>query len=128
VPFFKRQFLGGASSLRGWGRFEVSPLSGSGLPIGGFSALESSGEVRVLVRDRLILVAFIDAGNAWARGGRLVLSELLYDVGPGLRYITPIGPIRVDLARQLTPIEGLVINGLPESRRWRLHIGIGQSF
>ena len=31
VPFFKRYFLGGASSIRGWGRFEVSPLSGFGL-------------------------------------------------------------------------------------------------
>ena len=36
VPFFKRYFLGGATNLRGWGRFEVSPLSGAGLPIGGF--------------------------------------------------------------------------------------------
>src|SRR5688572_16270984 len=35
VPFYKRYFLGGASSLRGWGRFEVGPISGFGLPIGG---------------------------------------------------------------------------------------------
>ena len=34
VPFYKRYFLGGATSLRGWGRFEVSPLS-EGDPIGG---------------------------------------------------------------------------------------------
>ena len=33
VPFSKEFFLGGATSIRGWGRFEVSPLSGSGLPI-----------------------------------------------------------------------------------------------
>jgi outer membrane protein assembly factor BamA len=35
VPFFKRYFLGGATNLRGWGRFEVSPLGGDGEPIGG---------------------------------------------------------------------------------------------
>ena len=46
VPFFKRYFLGGATSIRGWGRFEVSPLSGFGLPIGGLSMLEGSSEVR----------------------------------------------------------------------------------
>src|SRR5438093_5150309 len=43
VPFFKRYFLGGATSLRGWGRFEVSPLE-KGLPIGGLSQFESSAE------------------------------------------------------------------------------------
>ena len=47
VPFFKRYFLGGSSSLRGWGRFEVSPLTFSGNPIGGHSMFESSGEIRV---------------------------------------------------------------------------------
>ena len=35
VPFFKRYFLGGATNLRGWGRFEVAPLSDGALPIGG---------------------------------------------------------------------------------------------
>ena len=35
VPFSKKYFLGGATSLRGWGRYEVSPLSESGLPLGG---------------------------------------------------------------------------------------------
>ena len=40
VPFFKRYFLGGATNLRGWGRFDVSPLSGSGLPIGGQTHVE----------------------------------------------------------------------------------------
>src|SRR5439155_26416531 len=39
VPFAKKYFLGGATSIRGWGRYEVSPLSGSGLPIGGDSML-----------------------------------------------------------------------------------------
>src|SRR5205814_4034017 len=34
VPFSKRYFLGGATSIRGWGRYEISPLSDSGLPIG----------------------------------------------------------------------------------------------
>ena len=46
VPFFKRYFLGGATNLRGWGRFEVAPLSGEGLPIGGHSLLNFSTELR----------------------------------------------------------------------------------
>jgi hypothetical protein len=36
--------------------------------------------------------------------------------------------LRVDVGRQLTMLPGLVINGQPENRRWRLHFSIGQSF
>ena len=45
LPFAKRYFLGGATSIRGWGRFELSPLS-DGLPIGGDSMLAFSEEIR----------------------------------------------------------------------------------
>ena len=47
VPFYKRYFLGGATNLRGWGRFDVAPLSGFGLPIGGHSFATFSTELRV---------------------------------------------------------------------------------
>ena len=40
VPFYKRYFLGGATNLRGWGRFDVSPLTDGGNPIGGYSFTE----------------------------------------------------------------------------------------
>jgi len=49
-------------------------------------------------------------------------------VGPGLRYQTPIGPIRFDVGYQLNRIPGLLINGEPETRRWRIHFSIGQAF
>jgi outer membrane translocation and assembly module TamA len=58
----------------------------------------------------------------------LATRELRYDVGPGLRYVTPVGPVRVDFAYQLNPIEGLLVDGLPESRRWRVHFSLGQAF
>lgn len=126
VPFFKRYFLGGANSLRGWGRFEVSPLSGSGLPIGGYTQFESSAELRAPVWGNLTAVAFVDTGNVWP--GPWDFGKLLYDAGPGLRYNTPIGPIRVDLGYQLTREPGLLVDGKPESRRFRIHFSIGQAF
>jgi outer membrane translocation and assembly module TamA len=49
-------------------------------------------------------------------------------MGAGLRYQTVVGPIRFDYGYQLTPIEGLVVSGEPQSRRWRIHISIGQAF
>jgi outer membrane protein assembly complex protein YaeT len=128
VPFFKRYFLGGASSLRGWGRFEVSPVTQEGNPVGGYTQLETSGELRVPVWGNLTAVAFVDAGNVWTNAWDFNLNDLRYDIGPGLRYNTPIGPIRVDLGYQLNPIPGLLVDGKPQARRVRFHFSIGQAF
>ncbi len=128
VPFFKRYFLGGSNSLRGWGRFQVSPLSGSGLPLGGHSVIEMSSEVRAPVFGKASLVLFIDAGSAKASAWRFAARDLRYDVGPGLRYLTPVGPVRVDFAYQLNPIPGLLVDGVPQTRRWRVHFSLGQAF
>ncbi len=128
VPFFKRYFLGGSSSLRGWGRFEVAPLTVQGNPIGGHSMFESSGEVRIPAFGQLSAVMFVDAGNVWYDTLDINLDDLRVAVGPGLRYRTPIGPIRIDFGYQVTPIADLIIDGEPERRRWRIHFSIGQAF
>ena len=128
VPFFKRYFLGGATNLRGWGRYEVSPLSGSGLPIGGHAFLNFSTELRAPLWGKLGGVLFLDGGNVWTRPWDFTLSDLRYDIGPGLRYNTPVGPVRVDLGYQLNPLDGLFVNGEPESRRFRFHFSIGHAF
>jgi outer membrane protein assembly complex protein YaeT len=128
VPFFKRYFLGGATNLRGWGRFDVSPLSGSGLPIGGQTMMNFSTELRVPVVGKLGAVLFLDGGNVWRDPWDFNLDDVRYDVGPGLRYNTPIGPFRVDVGYQLNPIPGLLVNGKPEPRRFRFHFSIGQAF
>jgi outer membrane protein assembly complex protein YaeT len=128
VPLSKKYFLGGATSIRGWGRYQVSPLSGSGLPIGGDSMLAFSEEVRAVLRGNLGGVVFLDGGNVWSETGGFSLGDLRYAIGPGLRYQTPIGPIRFDVGYQLNPIEGLLVNGEPQPRRWRLHFSIGQAY
>jgi outer membrane protein assembly complex protein YaeT len=128
VPFSRKYFLGGATTLRGWGRYEVSPLSGSGLPIGGDSMLGFSEELRIVLRGKLGGVLFLDGGNVWAETSDFSLSDLRYAIGPGLRYLTPIGPIRFDIGYQLNPIEGLLVDGEPQRRRWRIHFSIGQAY
>jgi len=127
VPFAKKFFLGGATSIRGWGRYEVSPLS-EGLPIGGNSMLAISEELRATLRGKLGGVLFLDAGNVWAESFGFKLGDLLYAVGPGLRYQTPIGPIRFDMGYQLNPVPELLVNGSPQTRRFRFHFSIGQAF
>ena len=78
-----------------------------------------------IVTDRDIVVEVIAAG---IDPTLLKLGDLRYDVGPGLRYQTPIGPIRFDVGYQLNPIPGLLVNGALQSRRWRMHFSIGQAF
>ncbi len=128
VPFSKKYFLGGATTIRGWGRFEVSPLSASGQPIGGNSLFLFSSEVRAHVVGNFGAVAFLDTGNVWAESWGIRLDNLRYAVGTGLRYQTPIGPLRLDWGYQLNPIPGLLVNGEPQTRRWRVHFSIGQAF
>ena len=127
IPFGKRLFLGGATSVRGWGRYEISPLV-SGLPIGGDSLLAVSSELRFDITPQFEAVAFVDAGNVWEPPWTVDLRDLRYAIGPGLRYRTPVGPIRVDVGYQLNPIPDLLIDGLPQERRWRLHFSLGQAF
>ncbi|MPZ16347.1 MAG: BamA/TamA family outer membrane protein [Luteitalea sp.] len=128
VPFFKRYFLGGSGSLRGWNRFQVAPLSRDGFPLGGHAVFESAVELRMPVMGNFSMVAFLDAGNVWANSWDFRLNDLRYAAGPGLRYQTPIGPVRADVGFQLNPILGLKVDGEPETRNWRLHFSIGQAF
>ena len=128
VPFFKRYFLGGSTTLRGWGRYEVAPLSEQGNPIGGHSFAVLSAEVRVPITRKLSGVLFADGGNVWYDPWDVNLNDLRYAVGPGLRYLTPVGPLRLDFGYQLNPIEGLLVNGDRQKRPLRIHFSIGQAF
>jgi outer membrane protein insertion porin family len=127
IPFAKKYFLGGATSIRGWGRYEVSPLS-EGLPIGGTSMLGFSSELRATLVGNFGGVLFLDGGNVWADSWGIRVRDLYYAVGPGLRYQTPIGPIRFDFGYQLNTIPGLLVNGESKTRPWRIHFSIGQAF
>ena len=128
MPFYKRYFMGGSTNLRGWGRFDVSPLTADGNPIGGHSFTVFSTELRVPIWRNLGGVIFLDGGNVWTNPWDFNFKDLRYDVGPGIRYNTPIGPFRADLGYQLNPIPGLKVNGEPETRQFRFHFSIGQSF
>jgi outer membrane translocation and assembly module TamA len=90
--------------------------------------LEGSSEVRFPVWGKLGAAVFFDYGNSWAESWNIDLGDLRYAAGPGLRYMTPIGPARLDVGYQLNPLEGLLVNGEPQKRRFRLHFSIGQAF
>jgi outer membrane translocation and assembly module TamA len=127
APFSERYFLGGSTSLRGWGRYQISPLQ-DGIAVGGRTLLDSALELRVPVRDPFGVVLFIDAGNVWSESLAARTSGLRADAGVGLRYATPIGTVRGDIGFQLNPVEGLLVDGELQPRPWRIHLSIGQAF
>jgi outer membrane protein assembly factor BamA len=128
IPLLKRFFLGGSNEMRGWGIYELSPLSASGEPVGGSSLFSAAGEIRVSILKRLRGAFFVEAGNVWKEPWRMRLADLRYDAGPGVRVDTPFGLIRVDFGYQLRPLDGLRLDGKPQTSRWRFNFGIGEAF
>ena len=122
IPANYRFYAGGSTSVRGYAYQSLAPYY-RGVPVGGRSLLEGSLEARIKVTDEIGIVPFVDAGNAFAR--RLPDlgegSNLKVGVGMGLRYYTPIGPIRLDVA---TPLD----RDVPRTRPVAVYIGIGQAF
>ena len=69
-------------------------------------------------------VGFFDSGNVFAHASDIDLTELRGAVGFGIRYKSPVGPIRVDLGFKLHREE---IAGSREALT-ALHISLGQAF
>ncbi|MBF0144460.1 MAG: outer membrane protein assembly factor [Magnetococcales bacterium] len=98
IPVDHRFFAGGGGSLRGYGYQLASPLDAFNKPQGGRSLLTWSGEARLRVMESFGVVAFLDGGRAYASTFPDTSQEMLFGAGLGGRYITPIGPLRLDVA------------------------------
>jgi translocation and assembly module TamA len=108
-----RFYSGGATSMRGFSERRLSPLLEAPapntnppvietVPIGGNGLFDGSFEARYTVLSHLRVAGFVDVGQVTT--GLFGVGDLpgvLWAVGLGLRYLTPIGPIRLDLARRL---------------------------
>ena len=123
IPIFKRLFLGGSNTVRGYGYQELPPLDENGNPIGGLSALNANLEIRSPLYKNLSGVAFTDMGILDNETLRYNLTDMRYSCGIGLRYKTIIGPLRIDWGYKLNPSDE---DGNKD--RWRIHFSIGQAF
>ena len=99
----------------------VEEITGPNGPIktGGMSVANLSAEVRFQVRERIGVVAFADYGEVWAEDGWNGGSVWHSGAGIGVRYDTPIGPLRFDVAG---PTGGDTGEGV------QLYLGLGQAF
>ncbi len=119
IPLPERFFAGGAQSLRGFSLNEAGPRDPcTGFPIGGLALLIFNQELRFPMRlpfigNRLGGTLFYDGGNvysdvdhinlAWKSASPTVLNYFSHTIGFGVRYSTPIGPVRVDFGYLLNP-------------------------
>jgi outer membrane protein insertion porin family len=138
IPLSERFFSGGSTTLRGF------PINGAGpqrpvsvctdpsnpstctvvsVPVGGNMLFILNSELRfpIPIRSGLGGAVFYDGGNVYSRiNFKLLGREYTNSVGFGLRYNTPVGPLRIDIGRLLSPIPGV--------KATQYFITLGQAF
>lgn len=111
LPASVRFLTGGDQSIRGYDFEELGPLGPTGRIIGGENLFEGSFEIEKLVRDQWAVAAFVDTGSAFIGSD----YEASTGVGFGVRWYSPIGPVRLDFAHPLDDPD----------RNFRIHITLG---
>jgi outer membrane protein assembly complex protein YaeT len=128
LPASERFFAGGDTTVRGFALDQLGTpetLDQDGFALGGNALLILNAELRIPVRGSIGVVGFVDAGNVFSRTTEIDLGELRSAAGFGLRYRSPVGPIRIDLGFKLGRRE--VVPGVLETPT-ALHISLGQAF
>ncbi|MGZ0783113.1 autotransporter assembly complex protein TamA [Pseudomonas saponiphila] len=111
IPPSLRFFAGGDQSVRGYDYQTLSPKNAEGDRIGGRYMVAGSVEYQYSIAEKWRIATFVDQGNSF---NKLELPNLKTGVGMGLRWVSPVGPIRVDLAHALNDDGGI-----------RLHFSMG---
>jgi outer membrane protein insertion porin family len=127
LPASERFFAGGDTTIRGFALDTVGSaktISPRGFPRGGNGVLVMNVELRIPVWKEVGAAVFTDGGNVFERVTDFNVSELRGSYGFGLRYRSPIGPVRVDLGFKMDRRQF----GGELEKRTALHFSIGQAF
>jgi translocation and assembly module TamA len=123
LPITKLYYAGGSGTVRGYGYQRLGTVDDEGKAIGGASELLASAELRVPLWKRfpdLGGVVFLDAGELSHRSYDWKPGKLRCSPGFGLRYATPIGPVRFDV--------GFPVNAPSRVQGHRIWLSVGQAF
>jgi outer membrane protein insertion porin family len=153
IPLAERLYSGGSTSLRAFPDFQAGPRDlVTGFPLGGNALFINNTELRFpLYGDNVRGVLFHDAGNVYSSVGAMNFrfrqrnlqdfNYMVQNVGFGIRYRTPIGPLRVDLS--FCPdaprffglkgtlqqyLDGTATSTVQKINAFQFHISLGQAF
>jgi translocation and assembly module TamA len=119
IPPDQRLYAGGTGTVRGYRYQSIGPKFADGKPTGATAVSAATVEFRQRFWDHWGAAAFLDMGQA-SPNGKPFTANWRTGAGAGVRYYTPIGPIRVDFAVPLIPVRG--------GDSFEVYIGIGQAF
>lgn len=120
LPPDQRFYAGGTSTIRGYGYQLVGPkFPQTNNPTGGTAMTAAGVEFRQRLYSNWGVVTFVDAGQVSASIKPLP-DDLRVGVGVGMRYYTPIGPIRFDIA--------VPVSRRPGEDSFEVYVGLGQTF
>jgi outer membrane translocation and assembly module TamA len=130
IGISERLFAGGSTSHRAYGRdelglvgqtlFAVGEGEGDLRPVGGNGLLLGNLDLRFPVLGAVGGVVFLDAGNVWADWREIRPGEAKLGVGLGVRYLSPIGPLRAEI--------GWKLDREPGEDPYRVFVSIGNPF
>ena len=120
IPATRRLYSGGGGSVRGYAENYVGPLDSENDPIGGRSALEMGVELRTRLFGDIGGVVFADAGAVSTEMFPDFAEGVQVAAGLGVRYHSPAGPIRLDVA--------FPVNGRSADDTFQVYFSIGQAF
>lgn len=106
VPTNERLFLGGDDTIRGFDEDSLGPTNAQGQAIGSLTRWITNIELRFLLWKHLSLAAFYDMGSLTPNYSDITLVDVRNSAGIGLRYNTPVGPIRADYGFKLDRRQG----------------------
>ncbi len=113
IPTQEKIFLGGDDTIRG---FDEDAVNSNG----GTVAFVYNLELQMRLIKNFELVAFLDTGSDTDSFSQINLSTFRHSAGPGIRYVTPVGPIRLDY--------GIILDRTPGENFGRIHFTFGYFF
>ena len=124
-PIFKNFYAGGIGSVRGYEGSSLGPRASNDDPLGGSSRIIANAELQFPFpgsgNDRTLRwFTFFDAGNVFAEGEKMNISDLRYSVGAGISWVSPIGPLKLSY--------GVPLNSKTGDRKQSFQFQLGTGF
>ncbi|RLC30699.1 MAG: outer membrane protein assembly factor BamA [Deltaproteobacteria bacterium] len=119
LPVFQKFRIGGINSVRGFDYGDISPRDINGEYVGGEKMMYYTLEYRVpiLKKQGIVGLVFFDCGNVFEKGESYTFSGIKRSAGGGIRWYSPMGPLRLEYGKNLNPKED------EKSGKWEFSVG-----